>query len=123
MYIGLRIFFGFFPIVGLAALITLRVFVQEVKPGVREAMEDTLVDTAQMPATLASDDMASGHIADGAFAGLFAILAGIMTLTRRIDGYALGAVAPRPPIHARGGGLRNRVDVRTCHDQVTIPGM
>ncbi|WP_279606896.1 hypothetical protein [Burkholderia anthina] len=37
MYIGLRIFFGFFLIVGLAALITLRVFVQKVKPGVREA--------------------------------------------------------------------------------------
>ncbi|KVQ02332.1 histidine kinase [Burkholderia ubonensis] len=68
MHIGLRIFFGFFLIVGLAALITLRVFVQEVKPGVREAMEDTLVDTAQVLATLAADDMASGHIGDGAFA-------------------------------------------------------
>ncbi|KVE07500.1 two-component system sensor histidine kinase CreC [Burkholderia anthina] len=68
MHIGLRIFFGFFLIVGLAALITLRVFVQEVKPGVREAMEDTLVDTAQVLATLAADDMANGHIADGAFA-------------------------------------------------------
>ena len=31
-------------------------FVQEVKPGVREAMEDTLVDTAQVLATLAADD-------------------------------------------------------------------
>ncbi|KVD92710.1 histidine kinase [Burkholderia stagnalis] len=68
MHIGLRIFFGFFLIVGLAALITLRVFVQEVKPGVREAMEDTLVDTAQVLAALAADDMASGHIGDGAFA-------------------------------------------------------
>ncbi|MGU7773072.1 two-component system sensor histidine kinase CreC [Burkholderia sp. MR1-5-21] len=68
MHIGLRIFFGFFLIVGLAALITLRVFVQEVKPGVREAMEDTLVDTAQVLAALAADDLASGHIGDGAFA-------------------------------------------------------
>ncbi|ABB11027.1 two-component system sensor histidine kinase CreC [Burkholderia lata] len=68
MHIGLRIFFGFFLIVGLAALITLRVFVQEVKPGVREAMEDTLVDTAQVLATLAAADMANGHIADGVFA-------------------------------------------------------
>ena len=75
MHIGLRIFFGFFLIVGLAALITLRVFVQEVKPGVREAMEDTLVDTAQALATLASDDMASGHIADGAFARFLGELA------------------------------------------------
>ncbi|MGU8078219.1 two-component system sensor histidine kinase CreC [Burkholderia pyrrocinia] len=68
MHIGLRIFFGFFLIVGLAALITLRVFVQEVKPGVREAMEDTLVDVAQVLATLAAADMANGHIVDGAFA-------------------------------------------------------
>lgn len=46
MHIGLRIFFGFFLIVGLATVLTLRVFVQEVKPGVRQAMEDTLIDTA-----------------------------------------------------------------------------
>ncbi|MGO4331316.1 two-component system sensor histidine kinase CreC [Cupriavidus sp. M-11] len=68
MHIGLRIFFGFFLIVGLAAFLTLRVFVQEVKPGVRQAMEDTLVDTAHVLAVLAADDMKSGHIADGAFA-------------------------------------------------------
>ena len=68
MHIGLRIFFGFFLIVGLAAFLTLHVFVQEVKPGVREAMEDTLIDTAQVLAALAANDMKSGHIADGAFA-------------------------------------------------------
>ncbi|WP_454719682.1 MULTISPECIES: two-component system sensor histidine kinase CreC [Cupriavidus] len=68
MHIGLRIFFGFFLIVGLAAFLTLRVFVQEVKPGVRQAMEDTLVDTAHVLALLAADDLKSGHIADGAFA-------------------------------------------------------
>ncbi len=68
MHIGLRIFFGFFVIVGLAAFLTLRVFVQEVKPGVRQAMEDTLVDTANVLAALAADDMKHGRIADGAFA-------------------------------------------------------
>ncbi len=68
MHIGLRIFFGFFLIVGLAAFLTLRVFVQEVKPGVRQAMEDTLVDTANVLAVLAAEDMKQGHIADGAFA-------------------------------------------------------
>ena len=56
MHIGLRIFFGFFLVVGLAAFLTLRVFVQEVKPGVRQAMEDTLVDTANVLAVLAADD-------------------------------------------------------------------
>ncbi|RZT42039.1 two-component system sensor histidine kinase CreC [Cupriavidus agavae] len=68
MHIGLRIFFGFFLIVGLAAFLTLRVFVQEVKPGVRQAMEDTLVDTANVLAVLAADDFRSGHLADGSFA-------------------------------------------------------
>lgn len=68
MRIGLRIFLGFFLIVGLAAWLTLRVFVQEVKPGVRQAMEDTLIDTAHALAALAVDDMREGRIADGAFA-------------------------------------------------------
>lgn len=68
MHIGLRIFFGFFLIVGLAAFLTLRVFVQEVKPGVRQSMEDTLIDTASVLAVLAADDLKAGHMADGTFA-------------------------------------------------------
>lgn len=74
MRIGLRIFFGFFFIVGLATVLTLRVFVQEVKPGVRQAMEDTLIDTAHVLAALAADDMKAGHIADGDFARRMAAL-------------------------------------------------
>lgn len=68
MKIGLRILLGYFLIVGLAALLVARVFVQEVKPGVRQAMEDTLVDTAYVLARLATDDFLAGRIADGAFA-------------------------------------------------------
>ncbi|MFS8973678.1 two-component system sensor histidine kinase CreC [Cupriavidus necator] len=74
MHIGLRIFFGFFLIVGLATVLTLRVFVQEVKPGVRQAMEDTLIDTAHVLAALAGDDMKAGRIADGDFARRMAAL-------------------------------------------------
>jgi two-component system sensor histidine kinase CreC len=68
MKIGLRIFLGYFVIVALAALLLARVFVAEVKPGVRQAMEDTLVDTANVLAELATDDMVAGHINDGPFA-------------------------------------------------------
>ena len=68
MKIGLRIFLGYFVIVALAALLLARVFVAEVKPGVRQAMEDTLVDTANVLAELATDDMIAGHVNDGAFA-------------------------------------------------------
>ncbi|NYZ62992.1 two-component system sensor histidine kinase CreC [Luteimonas deserti] len=68
MRIGLRILLGTFAIVALAALLLLRVFTQEVKPGVRQAMEDTLADTAGVLAELATDDFLAGRIDDGAFA-------------------------------------------------------
>lgn len=76
MRIGLRIFLGYFAIVALAALLLGRVFVAEVKPGVRQAMEDTLVDTANVLAELATDDFLSDHIADGRFARRIAHLRG-----------------------------------------------
>lgn len=81
MKIGLRVLLGYFVIVAIAGILLLRVFVQEVKPGVRQAMEDTLADTANVLAELATDDMLAGRIARGQFA-------------RRIDdlrGRALGA--------------------------------
>lgn len=68
MRIGLRLFIAFFLIVGLAAFFVMRVFVNEVKPGVRQAMESTLVDTANVLAVIAADDMKAGRIADGDFA-------------------------------------------------------
>ena len=68
MNIGLRIFLGYFLIVALAALLLAQVFVAQVKPGVRQAMEDTLVDSANVLAELATDDLLAGRIADGTFA-------------------------------------------------------
>ena len=68
MKLGLRIFLGYFLIVGLAAWLVLNVFVGQIKPGVRQAMEDNLIDTANVLALLAADDMVGGHINDGAFA-------------------------------------------------------
>jgi two-component system sensor histidine kinase CreC len=68
MRIGLRVLLGYFLIVALAALLVGQVFVEQVKPGVRQAMEGTLIDTANTLAELASDDMLAGTIADGNFA-------------------------------------------------------
>ena len=65
MRLGLRLFLGFFLIVGLAAFFVMRVFVNEVKPGVRQAMESTLVDAANVLAVMAADDMKAGKIATG----------------------------------------------------------
>ena len=77
MRIGLRILLGYFVIVAVAAILLARVFVQEVKPGVRQAMEDTLVDTANLLAGQAREDLLSGRINDGQFA------AGVRELTDR----------------------------------------
>jgi two-component system sensor histidine kinase CreC len=71
MNITLRLLLGYFLIVGLAAWFVLNVFTEEVKPGVRQAMEDTLVDTSQLLAELAADDIKSGHLNDGRFAEAF----------------------------------------------------
>ncbi len=68
MGIGGRLFLGFFLIVGLAAFFVMRVFVNEVKPGVRQAMESSLVDTANVLAVLATSDLKEGRINDGDFA-------------------------------------------------------
>ena len=74
MKIGLRILLGYFVIVAIAGILLMRVFVQEVKPGVRQAMEDTLADTANVLAELATDDMLAGRMADGRFAARIANL-------------------------------------------------
>jgi two-component system sensor histidine kinase CreC len=69
MRLGIRLLFAFFLINGIAAFFVLRVFTAEIKPSVREVMEDMMVDTANILAELASDDLAAGRMqADGAFA-------------------------------------------------------
>ena len=68
MKVGLRILLGYFLIVALAGWLLANVFVQEVKPGVRQAMEDTLADTANVLAELATDDFLAGRIDNGQFA-------------------------------------------------------
>lgn len=60
MRLGLRVFFGFFLIAGLSAVLLLKVFLAEVKPSVREVMEDLMVETAHLLAEAAADEMASG---------------------------------------------------------------
>ena len=72
MRLGFRLLVAFFLIVGLAAFFVLRVFVAEVKPGVRQAMEATLVDTANVLAELAADDLQHGQLADGRLAAALA---------------------------------------------------
>ena len=63
-----RVLLGYFLVVGLAGWFVLRVFVREVKPGVREAVEDVMVDSANFVAELAADDLIAGRLPNGHFA-------------------------------------------------------
>ena len=86
MHLGIRILFGFFLITGLAGFFVLRIFVAEIKPSVREVMEDMMVDTANILAEVAADDLYTGTMAQGRFA-------------KQVGAYA------RRPIDARIWGL------------------
>jgi two-component system, OmpR family, sensor histidine kinase CreC len=59
MHLGLRLFFGFFLIAGLAAFFILRVFMGEVQPRVREVTEDILVDAAHLLAEAAAPELSA----------------------------------------------------------------
>ncbi|MCL2345468.1 MAG: two-component system sensor histidine kinase CreC [Desulfobulbus sp.] len=68
MNISVRLFFGYFLIVGLAAWFVLNTFAEETEPGIRQAAEETLVDSAQVLAEMAAADLAAGQIEHGPFA-------------------------------------------------------
>ena len=68
MKISYRIFLGYFLIVGLAAYFILQVFVNQVKPGVRQSMESSLVDTANVLAQMATNEVKKGIVNQGEFA-------------------------------------------------------
>ena len=71
MSITLRLLLGYFLIVGLAAWFVLNSFSEEVKPGVRQTMEDTLVDTAHLLAEMAGTQLRSGKLDTRKFAAAF----------------------------------------------------
>ncbi len=67
MKLGIRLLFAFFVLNGILAFFVLRVFSAEIKPSVREVMEDMMVDTANILAEMATEDLAAGKITDGNF--------------------------------------------------------
>jgi two-component system, OmpR family, sensor histidine kinase CreC len=67
MKLGIRLLFAFFVLNGILAFFVLRVFSAEIKPSVREVMEDMMVDTANILAELAAEDLAAGKIEGGNF--------------------------------------------------------
>ena len=68
MNVSVRLFFGYFLVVGLAAWFVLTVINRETEPGIRQATEETLVDTAHVLAEMAALELSTGRINQGSFA-------------------------------------------------------
>ncbi|MES2321709.1 MAG: two-component system sensor histidine kinase CreC [Pseudomonadota bacterium] len=86
MKIGLRILLGYLLIVALAAWFLLAVFAQQVKPGVRSTLEDTLVDTANLLAVLVAEDVRDGKVAGSPMLERVKSI-GTHRVDAKIDGY------------------------------------
>jgi len=67
MSLGARIFLGYFLIVGLGVYFLMNSFMNELRPGVRQSMEDALVDTANLLAEVVQEDVKRGSLRDSAF--------------------------------------------------------
>lgn len=112
MKIGLRLFLAFFLIAGLSAFFILRVILAEVKPSVREVMEDLMVDSANVLAVLAVDELQA--YADGQGQNL-----ADSRLARQLRDYA------QRPVDAQIWGLRKqsldfRIYVTDARGQVLL---
>ena len=68
MKLSSRIFLAYFLIVGLGVYWFMNSLTNQLHPAVRQASEEALVDTANLLAELAADDLASGFITIGSFA-------------------------------------------------------
>lgn len=70
MHLGFRVLLAFFLLAGLTAWFVLRVVFSEVKPAVREVVEELLVDTAHLVAELSAEELAAGGDLQGLAARL-----------------------------------------------------
>jgi two-component system, OmpR family, sensor histidine kinase CreC len=101
MHLGLRLLFGVFLILGLATFFVLRVFVGEIKPSVRDVLEEVMIDSANAFAEIAAPELANGNLANGAFA------------------QAMKAYNAREPNAKVSGVVKQNVDFRVYVTDVT----
>ena len=64
MPLGIRIFLVYFLFVGLAGYFVLSTVMEEIRPGVRQSTEETLVDTANLLAEFLRDDLKAGNLSE-----------------------------------------------------------
>ncbi|MCU1717803.1 two-component system sensor histidine kinase CreC [Pseudomonas sp. 5P_3.1_Bac2] len=70
MPLGIRIFLVYFLFVGLSGWFVLNTVTDEIRPGVRQSTEETLVDTANLLAEILRDDLKRGDLQQGRLAEL-----------------------------------------------------
>ena len=68
MKLSVRLFLGYFILVAVAGQWVLMLVLRQIEPGMRTALEASLVDTAYLLAELAAPDLIHGTLAEGAFA-------------------------------------------------------
>jgi two-component system, OmpR family, sensor histidine kinase CreC len=68
MRLTFRIWLGYFLVLGLTAAFVLKTVLDEIKPSVRQTIEEVMVDTANLLAELAVQDMRAGNINSANFA-------------------------------------------------------
>ncbi|AXI63872.1 two-component system sensor histidine kinase CreC [Pseudomonas kribbensis] len=64
MSLGLRIFLVYVLFVGLTGYFVLNTVMEEIRPGVRQSTEETLVDTANLMAEILKDDFKAGTLSE-----------------------------------------------------------
>lgn len=62
MSLGIRIFLAYVLFIGLAGYFVLNTVMEEIRPGVRQSTEETLVDTANLMAEILRDDFKAGTL-------------------------------------------------------------
>ncbi|MES2819574.1 MAG: two-component system sensor histidine kinase CreC [Pseudomonadota bacterium] len=71
MPLGVRIFLVYFLFVGLAGWFVLSTVMDEIRPGVRQSTEETLVDTVNLLAELLREDLKAGTLSQSRLPELF----------------------------------------------------
>ena len=64
MSLGLRIFLVYVLFIGLTGYFVLNTVMEEIRPGVRQSTEETLVDTANLMAEILKDDFKAGTLSE-----------------------------------------------------------
>jgi two-component system sensor histidine kinase CreC len=65
--LSVRIFLGYFLLLGFAVWFVMRSFTAELVPGMRQSLEEVLVDSANLIAEIVRDEVVAGQVADGRF--------------------------------------------------------